>query len=282
MQEHPIPRQITTFEFKLIGELTLKQFGFLAFGSVIALIVYFLVPGFLYLNFVFAAVPALLALGFAFVPVNDRPMDVWLKNLIVRLTSPTQYYFKKNNPPPKILLGVTLPPRQLQQQQVQAKQMLNAYLASKPKTTEADNVNTVNDSYEAKQKQMKELLTQTVYSAPPVIQSTHTEPKIAVEIEDFQELPKTVAPPAGDTFTLTGTVVSPNGLLLPNIMVYLKKGKEVIRLFKTSSDGVFTNNIPIPHGEYVLELEDPTKKYVFDRLNVDGSKEVLEIYAQKA
>ncbi|MEK9179640.1 MAG: PrgI family protein [Patescibacteria group bacterium] len=282
MQEHPIPRQITTFEFKLIGELTLKQFGFLAFGSVVTLIVYFLVPGFLYLNFIIAAVPALLALGFAFVPVNERPMDVWLKNLILRLSSPTQYYFKKNNLPPKILLGVTLPPRALQQQHVEAKQMLNAYLQSKPKTTEADNVNSVNDSYETKQKQMKELLTQTVYVVPPIIQDTHIGPKIAVEVEDFQALPKTEKATTAATFTLTGTVISPNGLLLPNVMVYLKKGKEVIRLFKTGADGVFTNNIPIPAGQYVLELEDPTKKYVFDRLNVDGSKEVLEIYAQKA
>lgn len=279
MQEHPIPRQITTFEFKLIGELTLKQFTYLAFGSVITIIVYFIVPGFFYINFLFAAIPAAIALGFAFVPINDRPMDVWLKNLVVRLTSPTQYYFKKNNAPPKILLGVTLPPRQLQQQHMEAKQKLNAYLESKPKTSAADNVTTLSDSYEAKKKQMQELITNTAVVTPQPVVNVPTTP----EGKNFNNLPKEILTEVNKgTFTLSGAVISPSGVLLSGIMVYLKKEAEVIRLFRTNEEGQFVNNIPIPLGQYVLECEDPTKKYVFDRLNVDGSKPVLEVFAQKA
>ena len=133
MQEHPIPRQITTFEFKLIGELTIKQFGFLAFGVALAALLFFLAPKIFFLNFILAAVPAVLGIGFAFVPVNDRPMDVWLRNLFRRLSSPTQYFYRKHNPPPKILLGLQLPPREVLLQHIKAQQSLNEYLQKNQK-----------------------------------------------------------------------------------------------------------------------------------------------------
>ena len=128
MQEHPIPRQITTFEFKLIGEMTVKQFGYLAFGIACAAILYFLAPKVLFLNLILAIILAALGFGFAFVPINDRPMDIWLKNMFKRLFSPTQYFYRKNNQPPKILLGLQLPPREVLLQHVKAQQSLNEYL----------------------------------------------------------------------------------------------------------------------------------------------------------
>ena len=39
MEQHPIPQQISSYEFKLVGEMTLKQFGKAAGGIILALIV---------------------------------------------------------------------------------------------------------------------------------------------------------------------------------------------------------------------------------------------------
>ena len=36
MDQHPVPRNISSFEFHLIGDMTLKQFAYLAGGVFIA------------------------------------------------------------------------------------------------------------------------------------------------------------------------------------------------------------------------------------------------------
>jgi len=40
MDNHPIPQDITGFEFKLIGNMTLKQFAYVAGGAIIGLVFY--------------------------------------------------------------------------------------------------------------------------------------------------------------------------------------------------------------------------------------------------
>src|SRR3989338_8504609 len=97
MEQHPMPRQITSFEFKLIGFLTLKQFIYLVIFIPMGYIALKLVPIPL-LNIIVAALIGGLGVAFAFVPVNDRPLDVWIKNFSKRITSPTQYAYRKKNP----------------------------------------------------------------------------------------------------------------------------------------------------------------------------------------
>ncbi len=97
MDQHPVPRQITTFEFKLIGFLTIKQFIYLIISVPIGVIIFYTFPVPI-LNIFLGIVVALIGVAFAFAPINDRPMEVWIRNLIKRLTSPTQYLYKKQNP----------------------------------------------------------------------------------------------------------------------------------------------------------------------------------------
>lgn len=42
MDQHPIPQDVTGFQFKLIGTMTVKQFGYVASGVVAAVILYYL------------------------------------------------------------------------------------------------------------------------------------------------------------------------------------------------------------------------------------------------
>lgn len=98
MEQHPLPRQITTFEFKLIGFMTLKQFMYIAVGSGVAYITYALFP-IPFINIMLAVLVFAAAAAFAFVPVMDRPMEIWIKNLIRRIQSPTQYFYQKQNEP---------------------------------------------------------------------------------------------------------------------------------------------------------------------------------------
>ncbi len=97
MEPHPVPQNITSFQFKLIGDMTLKQFVYLAIGVGIA-----------YLTFVFfgATLPAiawpviiissLLGVAFAFMPVGYRSLDHWLAAFLKAVYSPTKRSWKKN------------------------------------------------------------------------------------------------------------------------------------------------------------------------------------------
>lgn len=94
IENHPIPQDITGFQFKLIGEMTIKQFAYLAAGVIIAWILYILPL------YVFVKIPLVLGFialgaGFAFLPIEGRPMDVMLKNFFKAVFSPTQYIYQK-------------------------------------------------------------------------------------------------------------------------------------------------------------------------------------------
>jgi hypothetical protein len=94
MEQHPVPQNVTTFQFRLIGDMTLKQFWYLAGGAVLAYICYKLPLPFFF-TWPLTLVCALGGIGFAFVPVEDRPMDVWVMSFFRSVYNPTQYIWEK-------------------------------------------------------------------------------------------------------------------------------------------------------------------------------------------
>jgi len=95
MENHPIPQDITGFQFKLIGNMTVKQFAYLAGGVILAWICYILpISGFVKLPFAF--IFALIGVAFAFLPIEGRPLDVMITHFIKALSSPTQFIYQKS------------------------------------------------------------------------------------------------------------------------------------------------------------------------------------------
>ena len=134
MDQHPVPRQITTFEFKLIGFMTLRQFLYLVIFFPIGFIVYKVIP-ILYVNILLGVLVGAVGLAFAFIPIQDRPLEVWMKNFIKRINSPTQYVFKKQRDTIKTLenLYFTSDPH-LAMTHIETKEKLDKYLQSKKNT----------------------------------------------------------------------------------------------------------------------------------------------------
>src|SRR4030066_785927 len=94
MENHPIPQDITGFQFKLIGNMTVKQFVYLAGGIVVAWVCYILpVTGFV--KFPFAFVFAMVGVAFAFLPVEGRPLDVMITHFVKALLNPTQFIYQR-------------------------------------------------------------------------------------------------------------------------------------------------------------------------------------------
>jgi hypothetical protein len=94
MEEHAVPQDITGFKFKLIGDMTVKQFGELAFGAICAYVIYAsgLYPLFKWPLVVFFAS---FGVALAFLPISERPLDVWLTNFFRAIYRPTYYVWKK-------------------------------------------------------------------------------------------------------------------------------------------------------------------------------------------
>jgi len=88
-------------ETRIIGPLTFKQFAFIAFAGVIAFVLYFLLPFFIFLIIALFLLGG--ALGLAFVNIGPYPMPAFLKNFFAFFTSSRLYIWKKGIVPPKII-----------------------------------------------------------------------------------------------------------------------------------------------------------------------------------
>ncbi len=134
MQQHPVPQNITGFEFKLVGFLTLRQFGYLAAAGIFTFILYSAkIPIFVIL--VLAGPLDLLALALAFLPVNGLPFERALVAFLKTIYSPSVRVWHRE---PKVL-GFLEPQfsRYLQSQNNPSEQRvlsdrtkINAYLKS--------------------------------------------------------------------------------------------------------------------------------------------------------
>lgn len=98
MEAHPIPQNVTSFQFKLVGDMTLKQFGYLAIGLSIAYICFvFLAPYFPLIAWPLVIFSASSGAAFAFLPIADRPLDYWVVAFLKAVYSPTKRAWKKND-----------------------------------------------------------------------------------------------------------------------------------------------------------------------------------------
>lgn len=92
MDQHPVPQNITSYEFRLVGDMTLKQFFQLAGGGLVGVVIYQLpLPFFVKWPLIFVAVGIGAAL--AFVPVQGRPFSQWLTAFFGAIYAPTEYYW---------------------------------------------------------------------------------------------------------------------------------------------------------------------------------------------
>ncbi len=132
MQQHAVPQNISSFEFKLIGEMTIKQFFTLGIGLLLAWLFYSL--GFLpvYIKWPLVLTFATAGAAFAFIPINDRPLAQWFINFFKAVFAPTQRIWIKSATLPiylaPIAASVMPAPTHFRPSRVQ----LEAYLSSLP------------------------------------------------------------------------------------------------------------------------------------------------------
>lgn len=94
MEQHAVPQHIASFEFKLFGNLTVRQFVFLAIPLGFAALIFFsnLPAAF---RFITSGIIAVVGAIVALLPYNGRSIDKWFLVFVKAVTSPTQRVWHK-------------------------------------------------------------------------------------------------------------------------------------------------------------------------------------------
>ncbi|MBI3385151.1 PrgI family protein [Candidatus Gottesmanbacteria bacterium] len=102
MQQHPVPQNVVSFQFKLIGDMTVRQFVYLAGGTLVAYMVSKTITNdFIKWPLVFGTFGA--GFAFAFMPIEDRPLDRWVANFFKAVYAPTMFLWRKTSDLPEVL-----------------------------------------------------------------------------------------------------------------------------------------------------------------------------------
>ena len=305
MEQHPIPQNITSYEFKLVGEMTLKQFGKAAGGIIIALLlnatklVFFIKWP---LMFIFAAG----GLAMAFVPFQDRPLETWLMSFIKSIYAPTIYLWKKkiNQNWLDIDLSKKLDIAKEEEENaplpLKSKEKVEEFIQSLPSVKlESDEVleAAAKKVEEKKKEEVKSLSdSQTVSSSEKSEQiQPKTEEKEQVEEETWRDqkanlnLQKEKLGATGQA--VFGNIPMPSTPTEPNVlagMVTDNAGKiieEVIieiqdsfgnptRILKTNALGQFKASTQLANGDYLVIPEK--EGYKFDRVKVTMNGQIIQ------
>ncbi len=118
MKQHPVPQQISSYQFRLVGDMTLKQFFQLAGGFLVALAIYSTnIYGFIKWPLMFFVV--LIGIAFAFLPFKERPLSAWIVSFFKAIYSPTEFAWKRYETLPQYFQNEALDKQALSQAQAE-------------------------------------------------------------------------------------------------------------------------------------------------------------------
>ncbi len=137
MEQHQVLRNISGFQFHLIGDMTLRQFLYVASWGALAYFIFRFAPFPSIVNLSIAGLVGFVGFAFAFLPIQERPLDKWIVAFVKSIYSPTQYLWQKEGNMPDILLKqATTHVKPASKNQIEnhkyAKEKLRSYLATLP------------------------------------------------------------------------------------------------------------------------------------------------------
>ncbi len=140
MEQHPVPQHIASFQFKLFGNLTARQFITLAIPLTVAGFIFFSALEPIFVKYFLASVVGGMGVLVALVPVGGRPFDKWLVAFIKAVFAPTQRIWIKEKQTPEFLNVVIRPPQDEkipEEITEKGRERLVAYLKSLPKDNQS-------------------------------------------------------------------------------------------------------------------------------------------------
>lgn len=288
MEQHAIPQQISSYEFKLVGEMTLKQFLKAAGGIVLAVLIN--ASGLIF----FLKWPLMLITGggglmLAFVPFQDRPLDQWVGAFIKAIYSPTIYTYKKKAPLNWIdlkLNGKYTEPEIDEEMPVKDKMKVEEFIKSLPsvkKSEEEEEAVSVSDVRSQVKTAVNGPEEVNVVMEPTTDDQSWRDTKANLNLKTekleatgqavFGQIPMPDKPTVPNL--LVGMVTNHEGKIIDNAIVEIQDEKgNPSRVLKTNALGQFRTTTPLANGRYLLITEKDG--YKFDRVNVDLAGTIVD------
>jgi hypothetical protein len=294
MEQHAIPQQISSYEFKLVGDMTLKQFLKAAVGIILAILI----------NttkiVVLVKWPLMLlvaggGLALAFVPFEDRPLEGWIKSFIKSIYSPTIYTYQRKATKNWLDLDLTKVTKEenteTASEREQKIKIKSAFGENRFKQT-VDILTTPKEKEEVKG-EIKIIEKPIVKEEIKVVEEKIKENNLAAT--DWRET-KTNLNLKSERLGATGNAVFGNIPMpdipeIPNIVVGMatsNEGKIVdgviveiqdengnpTRVLKSNSLGQFKTSTPLANGKYLIVAEKDN--YQFNRVNIEIKGEIIK------
>lgn len=262
---HPIPQDITGFQFRLIGDMTIKQFAYLGGGVILAWI-FFSSTLSLVIKIPLVTTFALSGVVLAFMPIHGRPADVMIMLFFKALFKPNQFTYT---------------------------QTAAANTPAQESTITSSQTQDTNHEQPAQQTPEVSAVTPHADSPPPVPGVSSPQPPLSpvtplpagsegtppepVILPPVTPVKKTPALPPDAINLVAGVVEDPRGNVLQDIIVEVTDPDgSPVRAFKTNFLGQFIAATPLSNGTYTVTFEDPDKRHKFPTLTLIAKGEPLE------
>jgi len=304
MEQHAIPQQISSYEFKLVGDMTLKQFLKAAAGIIIAILINSTKIMVLIkwpLMFVFGG----LGLALAFLPLEDRPLETWIISFIKSIYAPSIFTYKKRNDNSWLSSPYHNEETDGEPKPVENK---NLFVSVKKQTTEGtmtinqgggyskffdktDNENEVgvmkksnkNNVFEngIEVKPEEELVLETKNEVVEEIDSPKQTVDLNLKKDKLEATGKAVfgtipMPNRPDVANLiVGMATNWDGKIIDGVIIEIQDEHGApTRVIKTNSLGQFKISTPLASGRYLIIAEKDG--YNFDRVNIDLTGQIID------
>lgn len=173
MNQHAVPQNVTQYQFRLVGDMTLKQFLELCIGLVLAYL-FFASNLLVFIKWPLIILSILFGAALAFFPIEDRPLDQWITNFLKAIYRPTRFIWKKSNKIPNIFSFTAHPvaPTNIITKTIKApSNALSTHKATDLSDLESAKITNIDSLF---------LTNQSAITTPPGITST---PTIAEDVE---------------------------------------------------------------------------------------------------
>lgn len=278
MEQHPIPQPITSYEFKLVGEMTLKQFLKAGGGIVLALLINATKLVF------FIKWPLMILFGggglaLAFVPFQDRPLEKWIVAFLKSIYLPTIYTYKKRAKSDWLEIDMAKANAAEEEKKnkkeeipIKDQEKVEEFIGSLPSvkreeempkkkimkaTTDEEILKTVKDEGVKAEIDWRDQPTDLNLRREK-LKATGKASFGSIPMPDIPEIPNIVV----------GMVTDTAGKIIEEVILeILDVGGNPVRVLKTNALGQFRISTPLANGRYLIVPEK--KGFNFDRVSID-------------
>jgi len=277
MKQHPIPQDITNYKFHLIGSMTLKQFAELAVATVLAFVIYKTnLIGLIKWPLIFLTVG--LGAAIAFVPIEERPLDHWIKTFFQNIYKPTKFFWKKSSKIPDFFnYKITSTSEDFFTPDINLnparKQRIFEYLKSIPEKEananqfdleEEQKINTVLNEFDEVEVPQNKINIEVAKQEKPNLQTRVRKLKAPKEVFDKPEyLPNQIF----------GSIINESGEKVSQAIIEIKdQNEQSVRVLKSDENGNFLTNRSLENGIYQIIVEKDELNFPKTEVELNGQK----------